>query len=202
MTNTGFRLLDLAGKNRHDISLSSCAIVTIDAQEEYRKGYLALPGIQSAILEGCKVLEEARRLNLPILHVAHRAAQGAKTFAVDSPMIEIFQEFQVRPNESTIFKTLPDSFAGTTLQSELERTGCKHLILFGFMTHMCVSTTARTALNYGYLSTIVANACGTRDLPGIDGSLISAQQVHKIALTELADRFSFVVPGAADLFPS
>lgn len=196
----GFRLLDLAGKVRTDISLSSCAVITIDAQEEYRSGILALPGIDAAIQEGVAVLHKARALKLPILHIAHRGAPGAKTFAADSPCIQIFSEFQVQANEPVIYKSLPNAFTGTTLLAELQQLGSKHLILFGFMTHMCVSTTARAAIDHGYLSTIIANACGTRNLIGIDGSVIPAEQIHASALAELADRFSFIVPSGADLF--
>lgn len=200
MQNDAFRLLDLIGKKRSDHPMSSWAIVTIDVQEEYRSGVLALPHVESAIAEGCKVLAEARSRNIPIIHVAHKGAPGAKTFASDSKMVEVVSEFQVRPEEPIVFKTLPNSFAGTTLKAELDRIGCKHLILFGFMTHMCVSTTARAAVDLGYLSTVVANASGTRNLPGLEGNAVSAQHIHQVALTELADRFAFVVQDSRELF--
>ena len=61
---------------------------------------------------------------------------------------------------------------------------------------MCVSATARAALDLGFRTTVVANACATRDLPAIDGSTLLADEVHRVALAELADAFSIVVSDA------
>jgi len=200
MNQKPFTLLSVAGKRREDFPISSWIVVTIDAQEEYRSGLLALENITSAIAEGCRVLAQARALGIPIVHIAHKAPVGAKTFAQDSPMSEIFPEYQVQADESIIAKTLPNAFAGTNHLETIRATGRTHLILFGFMTHMCVSTTARAALDHGLLSTVVANACGTRDLLTHDGSAISAKEVHRVALAEIADRFGFVVTDSNQLF--
>jgi nicotinamidase-related amidase len=67
------------------------------------------------------------------------------------------------------------------------------LIVVGFMTHMCVSTTVRSALDHGYRCTVVAAACGTRDLPDGRGGVIPAEVVHRANLAALADRFAKVV---------
>ena len=61
------------------------------------------------------------------------------------------------------------------------------------MTHMCVSSTARAALDLGYETTVVADATATRALPSVDGSsVISAETLHETALAALADRFSAI----------
>jgi nicotinamidase-related amidase len=86
---------------------------------------------------------------------------------------------------------LPSRFARTTLAETLRKLGRNHLIVVGFMTHMCVSTTVRAALDYGYRCTVVAAACGTPDLP--DGGGVPAAVVHRANLAALADRFARVV---------
>ena len=96
-------------------------------------------------------------------------------------------------------KGLPNAFAGTTLQAEVERLGRKQLILAGFQTHMCVSATARAALDLGYRATVVASASATRDLPGIAGGVVPAQVVHDAELAALADRFAIVAPTVDDV---
>ena len=60
------------------------------------------------------------------------------------------------------------------------------MILAGFMTHNCVSSTARAALDLGILVTIVANGTATRDLPDLRGGVIAAEIVQAAALAELA----------------
>ncbi|HAO40917.1 MAG TPA: cysteine hydrolase, partial [Afipia sp.] len=48
-------------------------------------------------------------------------------------------------------------------------------------------------------TTVVANAAATRDLPDPLGGMIPASVVHRVALTELADRFAIVVKDTAAL---
>src|SRR4051812_16755353 len=102
--------------------------------------------------------------------------------------------------ETVVVKKLPNAFAVTPLDDILRKLGRKELIISGFMTHMCVSATVRSALDHGYHATVIADACATRDLPAPDGAVISAMTVHQVALAELADRFATVVP-TLDLIP-
>ena len=104
-----------------------------------------------------------------------------------------------KDGEAIVIKSLPNGFAGTDLHRLIGETGRKELIIAGFATHMCVSTTARAALDLGYRSTIVANATATRDLPGPAGGVTPAHLVHEATLAALADRFAVVVPNAAAL---
>lgn len=68
------------------------------------------------------------------------------------------------------------------------------------MTHMCVDSTARAAVDLGYGVTIVENATASRPLPGAVGKPArSAQEVHDGALAGLADMFAVVVPDAGGL---
>jgi len=67
------------------------------------------------------------------------------------------------------------------------------------MTHMCVSSTARAALDLGYATTVVATACATRDLPNGSGGHIAATVIHDVALVELSDRFAVIARGAAEV---
>jgi nicotinamidase-related amidase len=96
-------------------------------------------------------------------------------------------------------KRLPNAFAGTELHALLTKAGRKELVLVGFMTHMCVSSTARAALDLGYRVTIDAAACGTRDLPDGAGAAIPAATVHAVALAELADRFAIIARDADEI---
>lgn len=65
------------------------------------------------------------------------------------------------------------------------------------MTHMCVSSTARAALDLGLRTTIAADACATRDLPDGSGGALSARAVHEVALAELSDRFAIITQSEA-----
>ena len=94
--------------------------------------------------------------------------------------------------ETIVEKQLPNAFAGTRLALQLEAAAKKDIVVCGFMTHMCVSSTVRAALDLGYRTTVAASACSTRDLPDGQGGVIPASTVHSVALAELSDRFAVI----------
>jgi nicotinamidase-related amidase len=115
-------------------------------------------------------------------------------------MTEIVPALAPQKEEAIIPKKLPNAFAGTDLAERIRATGRNDVIFTGFMTHMCVSASARAALDLGFRTTIVAAATGTRALPDpLGGAALTAEAVHKTALAELADRFATITPNAAAL---
>ena len=192
-------LLEMAGADTSPAKLSESALVLIDCQEEYRSGFLPLTGVDAAIGQAKALLDRARNGGVPVIHVRHIGRAGG-AFDPDGPGGAIMAELAPQDGEPVVGKGLPNSFAATTLQEELEKTGRKSLILVGFMTHMCVSSTARVALDLGYRTTVVDGACATRDLPRPNGTgVVSAPDLHIAALTELSDRFSSIAGSAADV---
>lgn len=77
-----------------------------------------------------------------------------------------------------IIKYYPNSFHETELDSYLKEKGIKKVIVCGMMTHMCVDTTVRAAMDYGYEVDLVADGCATMDLE-ISGEIIPAEIVQK-----------------------
>ncbi|MEJ1933320.1 isochorismatase family protein, partial [Nostoc sp. NIES-2111] len=77
--------------------------------------------------------------------------------------------------------------------------GRSTMILAGFMTHMCISATARASLDLGIPATVVASATATRDIPDPLGGTIPAETVHRTALAEIADRFASVVASVEEV---
>ena len=172
--------------------MSDAVLIVVDAQVEYSdEGALALPGLQPAVDNIMALLLTARKQDTRVVHIAHEGSAGrAFDPAKGGRIIE-----QVAPleGETVLAKGLPNSFAHTGLQNHLAEIGRPHLIICGFMTHMCVSSTARAALDLGYETTVVSDATATRALPGVHGgSAIDAESVHQAALAALADRFSAI----------
>ncbi len=60
------------------------------------------------------------------------------------------------------------------------------------MTHMCVDTTVRAAMDYGYEVSLVADASATSDLE-IDGEIIPAEIVQKTYIASLSGIFAEIV---------
>ncbi len=186
-------LLELAGADLDPPKLNEACLVLIDIQNEYCTGPLALPDAQAAIAAAARLLARARESGAAVFHVAHKGRAGG-LFDREAARGAIVERLTPRESEPVIEKALPNAFAGTDLPARLAATGRKNIVLAGFMTHMCVSSTARAALDLGLRTTIAADACATRDLPDGSGGVLAARTVHEVALAELSDRFAIIAP--------
>ncbi len=186
-------LLDLAGVSAVPGRLSESVVIVIDAQREYVDGKLPLDHVAEALHQTRRLLERARRMHVPVIHIQQISAPGRGIFDPNGPMVQFAPEAMPLPGELVVTKKLPNAFAGTELDERLRGLGRKELIISGYMTHMCVSATARSALDHGFHATVIADACAPRDLPAITGKVLPAATVHEVALTELADRFATIV---------
>ncbi|PHQ72207.1 MAG: cysteine hydrolase [Sneathiella sp.] len=192
-------LLSLSGADMTPGALSKSTLIVIDCQQEYVDGMLPLPGVAAALEEVSRLLVMARAAGTPILHIAHKGAAGG-AFDRDGAGGQFARHAAPEKEESVIEKPLPNAFAKTSLAEELEKIGRKELIVCGFMTHMCVSSTVRAAMDLGYRNTVIAAASGTRDLPGVNGGgIITADVLHQASLAALADRFAIIAGSVADL---
>ena len=185
-------LLQLAKANLAPARLTDASLVLIDIQNEYVSGALPLPEASGAIASAAALLAKARAAGTPVFHVAHRGRAGGM-FDRSAERGAIVSQLTPAAGEAVVEKELPNAFAKTELQRLLTETGRKEIILAGMMTHMCISSTARAALDLGFRTTIDATACATRDLPDGLGGTIPARTVNEIALVELSDRFAIVV---------
>lgn len=188
----------MAGADLTPSSLSNATVLLIDCQMEYVSGGMPLPSVASALNEVEKLLARARATGCPIVHVAHKGAAGGM-FDRDAERGQFAAQAGALDGEVIVEKGLPNAFANTNLQEVLSATGRKELIVAGFMTHMCVSSTVRAALDLGYRNTVIANAAATRDLPTVDGGVISAEALHNASLAALSDRFAIIAASIDDL---
>ena len=188
----------MAGLRAGPPALTDSVVVVIDAQREYLDGRMPLPGIYAALGRIEEVLAAARDAGAPVVHVAHRGRPGG-LFAPSAGDVILDQAAPV-DGETVVDKSFPNAFAGTVLRETLAELGDRSLVLCGFMTHMCVSSTARAALDLGIDTTVLADACATRPLPSLGtGEAVPADVLHRVALTELADRFSVIADAATFL---
>lgn len=184
-------LMELAGADMRPAPLAGSTLVIIDAQNEYLDGKLALPGVKSAAEALSMLLARAREAGSPVVHVQHKGKPGG-LFDVEGRGGAIMDAVKPAAGEAIVQKGLPNAFLQTDLDATLKKLGRTQLVIAGFMTHMCVSSTARAALGLGYKTTVAADASATRDLPDPMGGVIAADALHRAALAEIADRFAIV----------
>jgi len=190
---------DIAGLGHQASAISDSALVIIDAQHTYREGIMKLEGVEAALDECKNLLERFRAAGRPIFHIQHDAGVGTP-YDVTAPIGQIADIVAPTGNELVITKNYPNAFAQTELDDLLKKAGINNLILVGFMSHMCVNSTARGAFTLGYQPTVVASATATRALPSkVTNQDVPAAQVHEAALAALSDLPSVVVPSVSDV---
>ncbi len=173
--------------------LSKSTLVMIDCQQTYREGVMELEGVEAALKECAALLDRARNAGATIIHIQHEVGPGTP-YDTNAPIGQIADLVAPKEGEAVITKNYPSAFEKTSLEAALKKAGAEDLVLAGFMTHMCVNSTARAAFNHGYRPTVVASATATRSLPGPDGASLPAREVHDAALASMHDLFAIVVP--------
>jgi len=185
----------LAGLPLEPAPLPASTLILIDCQNTYTYGVMELAGVQAALDEAAVLLDRARSAGIPVIHVQHDDGPGS-LYDVSGHSGAIVARVAPRDGEQVVVKNFPNSFVGTDLDARLKALEAENLIIAGFMTHMCVNSTARGAFNLGYSPTVVAAATATRALPGVAGQEVPAENVQAASLAALADLFAVVVPDA------
>ena len=191
-------LRDITGLGYNPAGLKDSALIMVDCQNTYRRGMMQLTNVEAAIIEAQKLLEMARDLKIPIIHIQHDAGVGSP-YDVTAEIGQISAEVAPKNGENVITKNYPNAFIATPLEAQLKALGIENVVLAGFMTHMCINSTARGAFNLGFKPTVVASACATRSLIGANGKTIDAQTMHEAALAAVRDLFAVVVDDVASL---
>lgn len=188
----GPTLRQLTGMPQQPAPVSESALVLIDCQQTYREGIMQLVGVEPALGEAATLLARFRAAGRPIIHIQHDAGVGTP-YDTQAPIGRIAEPVAPKSGEPVITKNYPSSFEKTSLKDELDKYGVKNLVLAGFMTHMCVNSTARAAFNLGFANTVVAGATATRVLPNPEGGDVSAESLQAASLAALSDMFAIVV---------
>jgi len=169
--------------------MTKAALVVIDAQQEYFApiGEVVLPEGPAAVQGIARALAWARETRTPVIHVVHESTKpGAAIFAPGSAALAVHPDAAPRDGEPVFTKHLPGSFTGTPLEDTLRAQKIGRVIIAGFMTQMCVDTTARQAAHLGFAVTILADASAAKSVTSPDGAVIPSEAVHNTHLGSLS----------------
>ena len=198
MAQASQTLREITGMGFDYAGLKNSALIMVDCQNTYRHGIMQLTNVEPAVKEAQQLLQMARALHVPIIHIQHDAGVGTP-YDITAEIGQISTEVAPKNGEAVITKNYPNSFVATPLEAQLKALGIENIILAGFMTHVCINSTARGAFNLGFKPTVVASACATRSLIGPQGKVIDAQTMHDSALAAIRDMFAVVVDDVASL---
>jgi nicotinamidase-related amidase len=129
----------------------------IDLQNTYTRGVMELENVQSALDQADELLDRARSAGTPVIHIMHDGGAGTP-YDVHDDIGQIVDRVAPRAGEPVVVKTFPNAFTATDLDARLAPGS--NLVLAGFMTHMCVNSTARGAFSLGHHPAVVASLSG------------------------------------------
>ncbi|GGF70266.1 putative isochorismatase family protein YddQ [Paenibacillus albidus] len=170
------------------------ALILVDIQNEYfPNGKMELSNPEKAAVNAAKILEWFRENNKDnIFHVQHIASNPALGFFLpDTEGVKINDSVLPLDHEDIILKNFPNSFLKTELENKLKENGVTKVVIVGMMTHMCIDATVRAAVDLGYDTTLIEDACATRDLAYQD-KVVPAEQVHNAFVSALQSMYCTV----------
>ncbi|MET0638826.1 MAG: cysteine hydrolase family protein [Hyphomicrobium sp.] len=191
-------LRDITGMGNTPASVGNSALVLIDCQNTYREGVMELEGVEPALIECQTLLRRYRDAGRPVIHIQHDAGAGSP-YDVKDRIGAIADVVKPESGEPVVVKNYPSSFEKTNLDDLLKSYGVEELAIAGFMTHVCVNSTARAAFNHGYRATVIGNATATRSLPNPSGGVVPAKVLHEASLAALNDIFAVVVTSGGEI---
>lgn len=167
--------------------MSKRALILIDIQNDYfSAGKWPLHGMEAAAANAARILEAARRAGDRVIHVRHEfQSEDAPFFTPGSEGARLHASVQPLENEPVVLKHQVNAFLDTELKSLLDEAGIEQVTLVGAMSHMCIDAAARASSDLGYATTVVHDACATRDQE-FNGQAVAAPQVHAAYMASLA----------------
>ena len=149
---------------------------------------------KEAIRNAAQILQVCRDKNMTIAHTKIEAKTKdcrdvgknhrlhGHLLPVGSEWAKFYKEVEPIEGEIVMSKTCSSFFTGTSIDRVLRYIGIENVIVVGFYTEQCISSTAREACDHGYYVYVVADATAT-----------STQSVHDSELAALSDRYAKIV---------
>ncbi|AND68904.1 hypothetical protein ATSB10_14500 [Dyella thiooxydans] len=169
------------------------ALIVIDVQQGFNDPRWGARNNPDAEANIARLLAAFRAKGRPVIHVQHDSAAPDGAFRPGTPGHRPKPEAVPHEGEPVYRKSVNSAFIGTTLERDLRDAGIEGLVIVGLTTNHCVSTTTRMAGNFGFATSIVADATATFERMGMDGTMRPAAEVHASALSDLRDEFAAVV---------
>ncbi len=141
------------------------AIIVIDMLKEFVYGRLKSERAQKIVPNIKRLLEEARKKNIPIIYAcdAHYAKidyefrRWGEHAIRGTPDAEVIDELKPTEKDFVVLKRRYDAFFETDLDMLLRELGVDTVVLTGIYAHICVLHTAAGAFFRGYKIIVISD---------------------------------------------
>ena len=174
---------------------ANATLILIDVQDGFDAPYWGERNNPDAERNIERLLARWRASHRPVIHVRHDSVEPDSALRPDAPGNALKHEATPGPGEPVIGKHVNSAFIGTDLEARLRAHASDTVVLCGFTTNHCVSTTARMAGNLGFRTFVLSDSTVAYAMraPGPGGRLIPAAVMHEVGLAELHREFATIV---------
>jgi nicotinamidase-related amidase len=175
------------------------ALIVIDAQNEFSaNGKRPVPNFEQATHVIRERVGEARREHRPIAWVRHfNKPRESLAFVPGTWGAEFYEGFGPNPErslEKEFRKNVYGAFTGSDIGEWLAALDVDEVLVTGFYTHGCVSTTAREAIMRDLTVYLDPDATGACDIADEILGDLSADDVRRSALLQLKSMGAQITP--------
>ncbi len=177
---------------KRKINFKNAALILIDMQNESSStGFWKTYGWEKIVLNARKILDGARKRNMPVIfvRVAGRAdgidtyeycptnEKGEQVYSVrGTKAVEFVEELKPNPEDIIIEKQRFSAFYQTNMDLVLGKLKVNELIMLGVYTDSCFLTSVYDAFTRDYRISIIKDACGA-----------GTEAAHKTSIIDMAN---------------
>jgi nicotinamidase-related amidase len=172
---------------------ANATLILIDVQKGFDEPYWGERNNPGAERNIERLLSRWRASRRPVIHVRHDSVEPGSALRPDSPGNAIKAEAAPGPGEPVVAKHVNSAFIGTDLEARLKAQPSDTLVLCGFTTNHCVSTTARMAGNLGFRTFVLSDSTVAFAMRSPRGRMIPAEEMHEVGMAELNSEFATIL---------
>lgn len=182
------------------------ALVLVDFARAYFDPECDLyAGVEDALASALRIRKAAHEARIPVVLTEVTYQEGGinggrffekakplKAFVRGQRTAEFADGLEPQPGEIIISKQYPSAFFGTSLASTLTANGIDSVILTGLTTSGCVRATCVDSMSHGFITAVVADACGDRHSAPHEANLfdMNAKYADVVSEKEILDHIA------------
>ncbi len=171
----------------------SIALVIIDVQDAFDDPKWGERNNLDAEKNIELLLNNWRSSGLEVIFIQHISENPRSIFHPNHASSRIKKIIKPKQNETVITKKVNSAFIGTSLESHLKALGIQEIVITGFTTPHCVSTTTRMGANLGFTTYLISDAVAAFGLTDQHGRYIDAKTVHDLSVATLHEEFATIL---------
>ena len=171
----------------------NAVLLVVDIQDGFDEPILRNRNNPEAESNVARLLDAWRKSARPVMYAQHHSLDPDSPLHPSHPGVAIKEIVKPEQDEPIFVKSVNSAFIGTDLEEVLREKGFETLVVTGFTSNHCVSTTVRMASNLGFKTYVISDATAAWDTVDHNGKTHSAETIHEISLANLHDEFATVL---------